>query len=463
MNNKTFQKIIGSAESTTIEWKKSLSVFHEIMETISAFSNTEGGKILVGVSDDGEVLGLQIGKGTIEDLVNKIGQHTDPKVFPKISVKRVGGKDVIVIDVKESRDHLVLADGLPYKRVGRTSPRMSKDEYEGLIFEKHKEKLHFDTDVCRGATLKDIDSSKVQRFLDTAKVERGFAVPAGMSIKDVFERLELSRGQKLLNTAILLFGKRPQKFFVQAKIRAGRIKGTSGQDFIDMKVLEGAIPDLREGAMKFIMDHTRHAVFFDANQRFDRWEYPLRALEEVLNNALAHRDYYSSADVNVLVYDDRVEIWNPGELPKQLTPDRLKEKHRSFPRNKFLAEKLYLIKYIERWGTGTTRVVEAMREEKLSDPVFEELSGGLNVTLIGPGKAFEKAIDHEKLNKIDLNDRQKKALDFVKEKGTVSRKQYTELTMVSLRQANDDINDLIAKRVFRRIGSGSLIRYELAS
>jgi ATP-dependent DNA helicase RecG len=165
----------------------------------------------------------------------------------------------------------------------------------------------------------------------------------------------------------------------------------------------------------------------------------------------------------VLVYDDRVEIWNPGELPKQLTPDRLKEKHRSFPRNKFLAEKLYLIKYIERWGTGTTRVVEAMREEKLSDPVFEELSGGLNVTLIGPGKAFEKAIDHEKLNKIDLNDRQKKALDFVKEKGTVSRKQYTELTMVSLRQANDDINDLIAKRVFRRIGSGSLIRYELAS
>ena len=79
-------KKIGNAESTTVEWKKSLSVFHEIMETVSAFSNTEGGKIYVGVSDEGHVLGVQIGKGTMEDLVNKIGQHTDPKVLPKITI-----------------------------------------------------------------------------------------------------------------------------------------------------------------------------------------------------------------------------------------------------------------------------------------------------------------------------------------------------------------------------------------
>lgn len=95
-------KKIGEAESTTVEWKESLAVFDEIAQTISAFSNTAGGKVYVGVSDAGEVRGVQIGKGTIEALVNRIGQHTDPKVFPKISVLRVDGKDVIVIDVKES-------------------------------------------------------------------------------------------------------------------------------------------------------------------------------------------------------------------------------------------------------------------------------------------------------------------------------------------------------------------------
>ena len=262
MNNKTFQKIIGAAESTTIEWKKSLSVFHEIMETISAFSNTEGGKILVGVSDDGDVLGVQIGKGTIEDLVNKIGQHTDPKVFPKISVKKIGGKDVILIDVKESRDHLVLADGLPYKRVGRTSPRMSKDEYERLILEKHKDKVQFDMMVCRGATLKDIDPVRVQWFMDKAKEEKRLDVPEKVSIKEALEYLKVVVDGKPTNTGILLFGKDPQKFIVQSTIRAGRIKGTEGHDFLDMRVLEGTIPELRDAALRYIAEHTRKAVFF---------------------------------------------------------------------------------------------------------------------------------------------------------------------------------------------------------
>ena len=460
MESKKYLKLVGLAESTTIEWKKSLSVFHEIMETISAFSNTEGGKIFIGVSDDGDLLGVQIGKGTIEDLVNKIGQHTDPKVFPKISVKKIDGKDVIVIDVKESRDHLVLADGLPYKRVGRTSPRMSKDEYERGIFEKYKDKLQFDEMVCKGALLKDIDPDKVFRFLERAKEEKRLVVPDKVTLKDALVRLNLFRGAQLVNTAILLFGKDPQKFFVQTKIRAARFKGTEGHDYIDMKVLEGAIPELREKALAFIAEHTRHAVFFDSNQRFDRWEYPGRALEEVLNNALAHRDYWSNSDVHLAIYDDRIEVWNPGKLPESITLAQLKQKHLSVPRNRFLAERLFYIKYIEHWGRGTNRIVEAMRESKLADPIFEELTGGLNVILMGPGKAFEKEIEETKLHKMDLNDRQKKAVEFIKQRGEITRKQYVDLAEISVRQANRDLNDLVAKKVLGVIGSGRSLKYK---
>src|SRR3990167_7955711 len=100
----------------------------------------------------------------------------------------------------------------------------------------------------------------------------------------------------------------------------------------------------------------------------------------------------------------------------------LKRKHLSIQRNRFLAERLFYIKYIEHWGRGTNRVVEAMREEKLPDPIFEELSGGLNVTLMGPGKAFQKAIEDQKLHKLDLNERQKKAVKHVNETGSISRK-----------------------------------------
>ncbi len=458
MNVKHF-KYIGDAESTTIEWKQSLSEIYEIIGTAAAFTNAEGGRIFIGVSPDGKVLGVQIGKGTIEKLVNQIAQHTDPKLHPRVSVKKIDGKEVIVVEVKESYDHLVLAFGRPYKRVGRSTVKMSKDEYERLIFEKHKDKLHFDTMICRGATLKDIDPAKVQWFLEKAKEEGRLSTPEKVSTKDALEYLKVLNDGKLNNAAVLLFGKDPQKFFVQSKIRAGRIKGTEGHDFLDTKVLEGTITELRDGALRFIAEHIKKAVFFDANQRYDKWEYPLRALEEALNNSLAHRDYWANGDIQLAIYDDRIEIWNPGELPKQLTPQRLKEKHRSIPRNQFLADKLYLIKYIERWGRGTNRIVEEMRKEKLPDPAFANNSGGFEIVLIGPGKSFEKAIEDVKIHKLDLNDRQKKAMEFIKQYGDISRKQYVDLAGISVRQANRDLNDLVVKKVIAAVGSGRSLRY----
>src|SRR3989338_2167018 len=182
--NKKMSQSIGTSESTTIEWKPSLSQIHEIIESITAFANTEGGRLLVGVSKHGEVTGVQIGKGTVEDLVNRIAQHTDPKIQPKITVKKIEGKQIIVIEVKQSKDKLVLADGRPYKRVGPSTRQMGKDEYEGLILEKHKSKHYFDTMICKEATLKDIDLLKVRWFLDEAEKQRRFTVPKKSTIKD---------------------------------------------------------------------------------------------------------------------------------------------------------------------------------------------------------------------------------------------------------------------------------------
>ena len=454
-------KLIGASESMKIEWKPSLSQINEIIESIAAFSNTNGGRLFVGVSKDGKVLGVQIGKDTLEKMVNQIAQNTDPKIHPKVTTTRLGGKEVIAIEIKESHDRLVLAFGRPYKRVGRSTVKMSKDEYERLILEKHKDRLQFDVMLCKEASLKDIDPTRVFWFLDKAKEEKRLIVPAKITVRDALVRLNLFRSGKLINTALLLFGKEPQKFFVQAKIRVARFKGTEGHDYLDMKVLEGTIPELREKALAFIAEHTRHAVFFDANQRYDKWEYPFRALEELLNNSLAHRDYSSNADIHLSIYDNRIEVWNPGELPKPLTPAMLKRKHLSIPRNRFLAERLFYIKYIEHWGRGTNRVVEAMQEEKLADPIFEELSGGFNVTLMGPGKAFEKAIEDKKLHKLDLNDRQKKAMVYLQSKGEISRKEYAELSGVSLRQANKDLNDLLEKKIVVKVGMGRSTKYRV--
>jgi len=457
------KKLIPNAESEIIEFKKSTGEWKEIIETISAFSNTEGGKIIIGLSKTGKLLGVDIGKDTIERLTNQISQNTDPKIHPRITVKKIDKKSIILIEVKESSDHLVLAFGRPYKRVGKSTVKMSKDEYEKLILEKHKERLQFDTQICLKATTKELGKEKLRWFLRKAKEERNYDIDPETPIKEALNRLNLTQDEKLTNTAILLFAKDPQKFFPQVKIRAGRLKGTEGLDFIDMKVLEGTIPELREKAMKFIMDHIRHGVFFDANRRYDRWEYPLRAVEEVLNNALAHRDYFSNAEVQLSIYDDRIEVWNPGELPKPLTPQDLKRKHKSIPRNKLLADRLFLIKFIEQWGKGTNRIMDEMKQSNLPEPEFQNLSGGFEVTLIGPGKSFEEEIEKGKLHELEINERQRTAIEYIRREKKITRQIYCQINNIGDTYAKKEIKELMQKRIIRKIGKGKNIYYVLVT
>ncbi|MCL0041002.1 putative DNA binding domain-containing protein [Thermodesulfovibrionales bacterium] len=461
MKTKGLSELISTSESTTVEWKPSLSQINEIINAISAFANTEGGKIFVGVSKSGKLLGVEVGKDTIEHLTNKIAQNTDPRIHSRITVEKINSKSVIIIEAKESSDHLVLAFGRPYKRVGKSTVRMSKDEYERLILEKHKDKLQFDTQVCLKATLKDIDKEKLRWFLRKAKEERNYDVDPETPIREALNRLNLIEGGKLNNAAILLFRKDTQKFFPQVKIRAGRFKGTEGLDFIDMKVLEGTIPELREKAMKFILEHIKHGIFFDANRRYDKWEYPLRALEEVLNNALAHREYFSNAEIQLSIYDDRIEVWNPGELPSPLTPEDLRREHKSIPRNKFLADKLFLIKYIEEWGRGTNRIIDEMRENELPEPEFKNYSGGFAVTLYGPGKSFEEKIEKEKLHILEINERQKKAIEYLKTNDIISTKIYIRLNKVSDKTAFLELKDLLIKNILMKEGKGRATIYKL--
>lgn len=455
------KKLISQGESETVEFKKSLGEWKEIVETICAFADTESGRIIIGVLQTGKLLGVEIGKGTIEDLTNKISQNIDPKIRPRVTMEKMDGKSLIMIEVKESSDHLVLAFGRPYKRVGRSTVQMSKDEYERLILEKHKDELQFDVQICKRAKIKDLDRRKLIWFLRKAKEERNYDVDPGTPTKEALDRLSLIKDNKLINTALLLFGKSPGRFFFNAKIRAGRLKGTEGLDFIDMKVLEGTIPELREKAMGFIMDHIKHGVFFDANRRYDKWEYPLRAVEEILNNALAHRDYFSNAEIQLSIYDDRIEVWNPGELPKPLTPEDLGRKHKSIPRNKLLADRLFLIKFIEQWGKGTNRIIDEMKQNNLPEPQFQNLSGGFEVVLVGPGKAFEKEIEKEKLHELEINNRQKKALKYLGKYESIDRRTYMGLNDVSNKTASLDLKDLVAKGVLIKKGKGRAVVYRI--
>ena len=464
MSKEEILSLIAQGEGQHLEFKESVAELDRVIQTLTAFANTnsDGGCVLIGVGDKGKVKGVIIGKETIKQIADKISAHTDPVLYPKIEVvKESQDKGIIVITIDGSPNKPHLAFGRAYKRVGSTTTQMTRDEYERLLLERHKDKFQFDCQLCEGATLEDIDEKKLRWFLRKAKAERNLDIDPATPIKEALERLKLLKEERLTNAAILLFGNDPQRFFLQVRIRCARFKGIKGLDFIDMKVMDGTIPDLREKAMKFIMNHIKHAVFFDANRRYDRWEYPLRALEEVLTNSLAHRDYLSNAEIQLSVYDDRIEVWNPGELPKPLTPQDLKKKHKSIPRNKLLADKLFLIKYIEQWGRGTNRVMEEMEANNLPEPEFQNLSGGFEVTLIGPGISFEQEIEKQKLHVLEINERQRQAMEYLKENEAISRRTYMELNKVSNKTAFLELKNMVEKNILIKEGRGRSVTYRL--
>ena len=127
MSEKQIAKIKHKKESDTVEFKKSLSEWKEIVETVSAFSNLKGGNIFVGIEDSGNVVGVDVGRKSLEDLANKIKQNTDSKIYPSISVEEINRKDVIIIEVPESKSKPVFAFDRVFKRVGRSNHKVSSE------------------------------------------------------------------------------------------------------------------------------------------------------------------------------------------------------------------------------------------------------------------------------------------------------------------------------------------------
>ncbi len=457
MSKERLLKLIGTTESLSTEWKSSLSLINEVIETISAFANTEGGKIIIGVSKSGKLPGVEIGKDTIERMVNKISQNTDPKIHPRITTEEINSKSLIVIKVKESSDHLVLAFGRPYKRVGKSTVRMSKDEYERIILEKHKEELQFDKQICKEASLKDIDKEKVKWFISEAKKQRGLKISDDGLLDDILMYLKLLQKGKLTNAAVLLFGREPK--FIQSEVKCIRFDGNKPvKPYIDFQTIGSNIFDLVDKTEDFVLRNIRKSIWLVPGQiqREEKHEYPLSAIREAIVNAIVHRDYSSPSKVQVRIFNDYIEVWNPGKLPEGWTIEKLKQKHESIPKNPLLFKQFFWIRYVEDVGGGTLDMINECKSWGIPEPKFEDTGTSIVVT-------FSKSIfTHEILTKFGLNERQIKAIDVINQHGKITTKDYCNLLKVTRDTANRDLNGLLKKGIIKRRGSGPQIHYTLS-
>jgi ATP-dependent DNA helicase RecG len=385
-----------------------------------------------------------------EILIYIKGQHTVDK-------RREIGMQKFIKEIKNPKA------GYSYRRF-KDADELTDLVYESLIsFLKEKGeigKAGFDQRICDGAKFSDIDNAKVKWFLKVARTKRNFPLGVDSSIKDVFMHLKLIKDGKFTNAAILLFGKNPRKFFDQAKIKCVQLPSTEVvKPFSSYHIYEEEnLFEQVDKAVAFVLDAIKFPVIQQAHtvQVARPREIPEFAIHEAIVNAVAHRDYNTTSSVQVMVFLDRVEVWNSGTLPGNLKVEDLKKPHSSHPSNPTLANVLYFGNYIQQVGSGTTEMVRQCKEHGLPEPEFVSVRNLEFKTILARDK-FTDIV----LQQLGLNERQLRGVKYVKEKSQITNKEYQEVNNVSKATATRELSKLVNLKVLKQtgiVGKGTFYR-----
>lgn len=437
------EELIKRGESETVEFKQNFS--REAIEAAAAFANTKGGTILIGVKDDGQIVGISIGKETLIDWRNQISQSTEPSIYPEIDEIEIRGKKIVRVIIKEYPLKPISFRGRCFRRVKNSNYQMTPSE----ITEMHLQSTgnSWDAFPARDNELADLDSEKVDDFIKRSSATGRRKFKINEDHKEILTKLELIKKNQPTWASVLLFGKNPQSPLTQATVHCGRFKGKT--IIIDDRLISGSIIDQVEEAMDFIRKNINVEFRITGKpQRDEIWDYPLDALREAVINAICHRDYSKLSDIQIKIYDDLIQIWNPGFLPYGMTIDDLYDPyHPSMPRNKLIAQIFYDIGLIERYGSGIHRMIDACKKMKVPEPEFQEKFGGFMIT-------FRKDIYSEKyLNELDLNERQIKAVLYLKANSNISLRIFKALVPdVSEKTLYRDLVGLVEKGIFKYRG-----------
>lgn len=438
------------AESQNIEYK---SIWKdEYLKWICGFANAQGGNIFIGKDDNGNIVGVNNAKKLLEDLPNKITAVLG--IVTEVNLHEPAQGNCIEI-VVQPQPNPVNYKGQYYLRMGSTI-----QELKGAALDKFllgKQGKHWDSVLIPNVT---IDALKAETFdffrRKGAKSGRLDDEVLTDSNELLLNNLKLTEDNCLKRAALLLFHPDPEKFVTNAYVKIGYFESDSDLRFQDE--VHGNLFEQVEKTMDLLFTkYIKAMISYDGIYRIETFEYPKEAVREALHNAIAHKDYTGATPIQISVYKDKIMIWNFGELPANWTIDTLQKKHSSIPHNPDISNAFFRIGYIEAWGRGIRKMNEQCAAAGLPAPQYYYESSGFWVV-------FRKDLfNEEDLRAKGLNERQIKAVLFVKDKGRITNKEYQELNQVSKRTATNDLSELVeAFNVFKQQGASVSTYYEMA-
>ena len=377
--------LVAQGESETLEFKRSTADLKRVGETLCAFLNGDGGKVLIGVAPDGRLVGQSVADITLRDIAAMLGRFEPPARVEMSRIDVEGGRQVIVLEAVPSRQFAPFVyESKPYKRVGSTTTVMSQEEYARLLLDRNHSRHRWENQPAVGVRLENLDHEEILRTRQTAIEHRRLSAGTSMDVGDILDRLGLRIDGHVTQAAQMLYGTKFLPDYPQALLKLGRFRGTriTGDILDNKQEYLHAFAMVREAIAWLDRTLPLSARFpKGAINREDRLPVPAEALREIVINAVIHRDVSNpSSYVAIAVFDDRIEIHSIGDFPTGIRAELLTQEHRSIPRNPLIAGAFHRTGAIEVWGRGTNRVIEACRAYGIAEPTFTEASGAVTVT-----------------------------------------------------------------------------------
>ncbi|MGD9108362.1 MAG: helix-turn-helix domain-containing protein [Gammaproteobacteria bacterium] len=428
--------LIKEGEGLTVEFKERFT--NKIDKDIVAFANSKGGYLILGVNDDGKIVGEKLTnklKAAITDLARKCD--------PSISVKQITQvADVVVVEIAESDEQPHSCSHGFYRRLDAITQKMTQKEIK-VLFEENEFKSAFEERINDDATFDDISEKKIKAFFKAAKIP-----VTDINVENVLASLSLSKGSAIKNAGVLFFDKDPRRKILQCQMFMVAFKGTSRVDIYDRIDIQDDLLTQYNEAQIFLKKHLNVRTEITGFDREDIYEIPLDALREAIANAIIHRDYgVRGTSIMVEVHDDRVVISNPGRLPKGVDIKTLINGV-SMRRNELIADIFARMDKAERMGSGLKRIGEIMQEAKQP---FPEIENDLffRITFKRPfyDESTSKVLDESLEINADM------VLNKIENNPSISAKKLAEIFKITPRAIEKHISNLKAAGLLKRVGS----------
>ncbi|MDD3772725.1 MAG: ATP-binding protein [Weeksellaceae bacterium] len=421
-----------SKEHQNIEWKESWH--NDYFKWICGFANAQGGTLYIGIDDKGETKHLDNSKKLLEDLPNQVRDLLGLMVDVNLHTKN--GDDYLEI-VVEPYPFPISLRGKYYYRSGSTLQELKGAALTKFLLQRQGKK--WDGVPIPNVTANDLKNDTFEFFRKKAtKSSRLAPEDLDGTNQELLESLQLYlEDEKMLKrAAILLFHPHPEKYVTGAYIKIGFFETDDDLKFQDE--VKGNLLEQAEKALDLLKTkYTQAIISYQDGIREETFTFPEDAIREALYNAIAHKDYSSGIPIQISVYRNKLIFWNEGQLPENWTVEKLTQKHPSKPHNPDIANTFFRAGYIESWGRGTIKMINACKAHKLAPPLFSNIPPDFQVELI---KYTDKG-----LTELGLKEELRKIILYIQENGSISNSEVQRICNVSKATATRYLGELEVK------------------